>query len=77
MVFAQEEMIFGVNSRTMPVETCMSTKHSLLAAVMDAIKPVFKKLVSVDFLKRCIYGTTPNPNEGVNSVIWTRITKKA
>jgi hypothetical protein len=51
-------------------------KHSLLAAVMDAIKPVFKNLVSVDLLKRCLYGTTHNPNEGVNSVIWTRIPKR-
>jgi hypothetical protein len=43
---------------------------------MDAIKPVFKNLVSVDLLSRCLYGTTRNPNEGVNSVIWTRIPKR-
>jgi hypothetical protein len=51
-------------------------RRSLLAAVMDVIKPVFKNLVSVDLLKRCLYGTTHNPNEGVNSVIWTSIPKR-
>jgi len=51
-------------------------KHSLLPAVMDAIKPVFKNLVSVDLLKRCLYGTTRNRNEGEKSVIWTRIPKR-
>jgi hypothetical protein len=43
---------------------------------MDAVKPVFKNLVSVDLLKRCLYGTTRNPNEGAKSVIWTRIPKR-
>jgi len=51
-------------------------KHSLLAAVMAAIKPLFRKLFSVDLLKRCVCGTTHNPNEGVNSIIWTRIPKR-
>jgi hypothetical protein len=50
-------------------------KHSLPAAVMDAIKPVFRDLVSVDFLKRCVHGETQKPNESLNSVIWTRIHK--
>jgi hypothetical protein len=50
-------------------------KHSLLASVMDAIKPVFKELVSVDLLMRCLYGTTHNPNEGVKSVIRIRVLK--
>jgi len=62
-------------SRASPGIACQH-KHSLLAAVMVAIKPVFKNLVSVDLLKRCLYGTTHNPNEGVNSVTWTRIPKK-
>jgi hypothetical protein len=42
---------------------------------MDAIKPVFRDLAGVDILKRCLYGTTCNINERVNSVIWTRIPK--
>lgn len=51
-------------------------KQSLLAAVMDAIKTVLKNFFSADLLKRYLYGTTHNPNEGVNSVIWTRIPKR-
>jgi hypothetical protein len=51
-------------------------KYSLLAAVIDAIEPVFKDLVSVDLLMRCIYGTIHNPNEGVKSFIWTRVPKR-
>jgi hypothetical protein len=50
-------------------------KHSLPAAVMDAIKPVFMDLACVDPLKKCFCGKTHNPNEHVNSVIWTRISK--
>jgi hypothetical protein len=50
-------------------------KHSLPAAVMDAIKPVVRDLAGVDILKKCFRGKTHNPNEHVNSVIWTRIAK--
>lgn len=32
-------------------------KHSLLAAVVHASKPVFSDLASVDLLKRCLCGT--------------------
>jgi hypothetical protein len=49
-------------------------KHSLTAAVIDAIKPVFSDLASADLLKRCHYGTTEIPDEHVNSVIWARMT---
>jgi hypothetical protein len=44
-------------------------KHSLPAAVMDAIKQVFRDLPGVDRLKKCFHGKTHNPNEHVNSVI--------
>jgi hypothetical protein len=50
-------------------------KHSLPAALMDAIKPVFRDLAGVDPLKKRFHGKTHNPNEHVNSVIWTRISK--
>jgi hypothetical protein len=50
-------------------------KHSLPAAVMDAMKPVSRDLTGVDPLKKCFHGKTHNPNEHVNSVIWTRISK--
>jgi hypothetical protein len=50
-------------------------KHSLPAAVMDAIKPVFRGLASVDLLKRCLQGKTLNPNKSLNSILWTIIPK--
>jgi hypothetical protein len=42
---------------------------------MDELKPVFRDLSSVGLLKRCLHGKTQNPNESLNSVIWTRIPK--
>jgi hypothetical protein len=50
-------------------------KHSLPAAVMDAIKTMFRDLAGVDPLKKCFHGKIHNPNEHVTSVIWTRISK--
>jgi hypothetical protein len=50
-------------------------KYSLPAVVVDAMKPVFRDLAGVDPLKKCFHGKTHNPNEHVNSVIWTRIPK--
>jgi hypothetical protein len=38
-------------------------KHSLPAALMDAIKPMFKDLAGVDSLKKHVHGKTHNPNE--------------
>jgi hypothetical protein len=48
-------------------------KHSLPAPVMDAIKPVFRDLAGVDPLKKYFHEKTQDPNEYVNSLIWTRI----
>jgi hypothetical protein len=50
-------------------------KHSLQAAVMVAIKPVFRDLTGVGPLKKYFHGKTHNPHDHVNSVIWTRISK--
>jgi hypothetical protein len=46
-----------------------------LAGVMDAIKSLFGDLASVNLLKRCLYGKTPNPNKSLKSVIFTRVPK--
>jgi hypothetical protein len=51
------------------------SKYSLPAAVMDEIKPLFRYLAGLDPLKECFHGKTHSPNEHVNSVIWTRISK--
>jgi hypothetical protein len=50
-------------------------KHSLPAAVMDGIKPVFRDLAGVDSLKKYFHGKTHNPNDHVNFFIWTRVPK--
>jgi hypothetical protein len=50
-------------------------EHSILAGVMDAIKPVFGDLASVDLLKSCLHEQTPNPIESLKSVIWTKVHK--
>jgi hypothetical protein len=42
---------------------------------MAASKPVFRDLAGVNPLKKCFHGKTHNPNEHVNSVIWTRMSK--
>jgi hypothetical protein len=42
---------------------------------VDAIKPMLRDLAAVDSLKKCFHGKTLNPNELVNSIIWTRISK--
>jgi hypothetical protein len=42
---------------------------------MDAIKPVFRDLAGVDFLKRCVHGETQKSNESLNSVTLIRIPK--
>lgn len=52
-----------------------SHTSSLPAAVMDAIKPVFKDLADINLLKRCLHGRTQNPNESLNNVIWQRLPK--
>ena len=44
-------------------------KNSLPAAVMEAIKPVFKDLTHPD-LQKCLEGYTQNPNESINNLIW-------
>jgi hypothetical protein len=64
MVFAQVVMTIDVNSRTVPVQGfAYEHEHSLPAAVMDAIKPAFRGLPSIDFLKRCVREETQKPSE--------------
>jgi hypothetical protein len=50
-------------------------KHSLPAAVMDAIKPVLRALAGVDPQKKCFHRKTHNPNELVSTIVWTRISR--
>ncbi|GBM29934.1 hypothetical protein AVEN_111240-1 [Araneus ventricosus] len=48
-------------------------KNNLPAAVVEAMRPVFRDLFHIDLLKKCVYGKTRNPNESVNNVIWSRV----
>jgi hypothetical protein len=64
IVFTQVVVAIGVNSRTVPVQVLhINIKHSLPAALMDAIKPMFKDLAGLDTLKKYFHGKTHNPNE--------------
>ena len=44
--------------------------NSLPAAVMEAIKPVFKDLAHPDLPGKCLAGDTRNPNESINNLTW-------
>ncbi|GBL78986.1 hypothetical protein AVEN_48947-1 [Araneus ventricosus] len=50
-------------------------KNNLPVAVVEAMRPVFRDLSHPDLLKKCVHGNTQNPNESVNNVIWSRVTK--
>ncbi|GFV09905.1 uncharacterized protein TNCV_2318351 [Trichonephila clavipes] len=39
-------------------------------AVSKAIKPIFKNLLHLKLLRRCLGGKTQNPNASLNSLIW-------
>lgn len=50
-------------------------KRPLPHAIVEVIKDVFRDLSDIQLLKKCLHGRTQNPNESINSVIWTRIPK--
>lgn len=50
-------------------------QNSIPQPIMDFIKPVFQSLADVELLKKCTLEKTQNPNESVNSVIWSRLPK--
>lgn len=50
-------------------------KNSVPEAVMSTIKPIFQDLTDKNLLEKCTHGRTQNPNEALNNVIWTRISK--
>lgn len=50
-------------------------KNSLPKSVMEIIKPIYKDLSCPSLLKKCLHGKTQNPNESINSVIWSRLSK--
>ncbi|XP_049854439.1 uncharacterized protein LOC126335325 [Schistocerca gregaria] len=52
-----------------------SHQHSLPAAVITAIKPIFRDLARPDLVRKCLHGQRQNPNECFNSIIWNHLPK--
>ena len=48
---------------------------SLPEVLLELLKPIFVSLSDEELLKRCILGTTQNPNESINSLVWVRCPK--
>ena len=51
-------------------------KNSLSETVMYAVKPVFKDLAKTELPRKCLEGYTQNPNESINSTIWSFCPKR-
>ena len=52
-----------------------SSGNCLPEVFLDVLKPTFMTLSDSKFLERCVLGTTQNPNECVNSMVWVRCPK--
>ena len=39
-------------------------------AIVEVVKPIFKKLSDSNLLKRCLHGGTQNQNESFNNLVW-------
>ena len=42
---------------------------------LEVLRPVFMTLSDSKLLRRCVMGTTQNPNECINSLVWVRCPK--
>ena len=43
--------------------------------IHDLCLPIFKALSDDELLKKCLHGNTQNPNESINSIIWSKCPK--
>lgn len=50
-------------------------KNSIPEEVAEAIRPIYKDLIKLNLLQKCLHGKTQNVNESFNNVVWTRIPK--
>lgn len=50
-------------------------ENALHPVVMETKKPIFEDLSHKDLISKCKHGTTQNPNESLNNVIWSSIPK--
>ena len=56
--------------------TYKPVKWPFSKAVLDALKPLFERLASVEFLEGCRDCKTQNPNEALNHIIWSYAPKE-
>ena len=72
-----EDTWCGYNQCLLTNQVYDHNKHfHLPVIIMTAIKPTFKELSNPQLLAKCLKGKTQNPNESLNSVIWTVIPKR-
>ena len=52
-------------------------KHGpgLSKEVINFVKPIYKDLIRLDELEKCLHGMTQNQNESYNALIWERAPK--
>ena len=43
--------------------------------IKDLIMPIITDLQADELLQKCLHGETQNNNEGLNSIIWSRVLK--
>ena len=53
-----------------------NNENRLPEVFLDVLRPVFLKLSETNLLKRCVFGTTQNPNKCLNSLVWVRCPKQ-
>ncbi|GFT45262.1 uncharacterized protein TNCV_2123451 [Trichonephila clavipes] len=76
MVFVPSGKIHGVGFKKVEASgKSYKHKNSLLVAVVEAMRPIFRGLSHPDLLKKCLHGKTQNPNESFHKVIWPRVPK--
>ena len=53
----------------------LSSSVNLPQAIHDVILPIFQDLRADDLLSRCLDGTSQNPNEAFNQIMWKKCPK--
>ena len=68
----QWDLSHGVDGSVMWHNGTKKYKHHdvLPQAIVEVVKPIFKKLSDSSLLKRCLHGGTQNQNESFNNLVW-------
>ena len=62
-------------NRSLTTDAEYKHKRSLPSAVLQVMKPIYKKLADGKLLEKCLHGKTQNQNESFNNCIWERVPK--